>query len=789
MTTLINEIAALPHRLVLVLDDYHLITSESVHGGLTFLLDHMPPKLRLVIAGRTDPPLPLHLWRARRQVTELRAADLRFTSEEAAAFLNEAMGLGLPAEQVTALKRRTEGWITGLQLAALSMQGRDDVAGFVQAFAGSHRYVLDYLAEEVLHRQTQAVQTFLLQTSVLERLAAPLCDAVTGHEDGFETLRALDRANLFIVPLDDERRWYRYHHLFAEVLRAFLRRDVGKEGLAPLHTRAAEWYEAHGEINAAFKHAIAAQDFERAARLVEENWLRVGHAGNMNTILRWLESMPDEIIQERPMLRMAFAWALWLTGQTDAVEPYLDAVATTWEGQPTADVADPHQVRLRVGTLILRMYLARHRGQLEEMLGFARRALALAPPDDALLRGYGHLGLAHAYHELGDYEESRSACVEGMSLMRTASNVSSANLTTFYLCRMLTLLGRLGQADQVVRKALQLANAQELAQSPACGILHVALASVSRERNDLEKAEAHLGQGLILSRQGGHHDCVRNGALLMARLRLAEGHPEGALEAIQEAEQAIAAAQMPLASAELAAWQSQVWIAQGNLSAAARWAEEAVHRPGQDRGYTRQIEALTRARVLRAQGKLDQALDQLTLCQQMADETGAWGWAIEIGIIRALVYGALGNRAEALADLGRALARAEPEGYVQVFVDEGRPMAALLNEFLDAQSRGRRADLPNVSQEFVCRLLDALDQTTAGQEPAATSDPSLIEPLTERELEVLRLMATGLSNQEIADELVVALGTVKAHLHNIYGKLSVRGRTQAAARARELNLL
>jgi LuxR family maltose regulon positive regulatory protein len=603
-------------------------------------------------------------------------------------------------------------------------------------------------------------------------------------------LKTLERTNLFIVPLDDERCWYRYHHLFAEVLRAFLRRDVGKEGLAPLHTRAAEWYEEQEEINAAFKHAVAAQDFERAARLIEENWLRVGHAGNMNTILRRLETIPGEIIQERPMLSMAFAWALWLTGQMDAVEPHLEAVATTWEGQPTADVADPRQVRLRVGTLILRMYLARHRGQLEEMLGFARRALALAPPDDALLRGYGHLGLAHAYHELGDYEESRSACVEGMSLMRTAGNFSSANLTAFYLCRVLTLLGRLAQADQVVRQALQLTNTQELGQTPACGILYVALASVSRERSDLEEAEAHLGQGLTLSRQGGHHDCVRNGALLMARLRLAQGHPGGALEAIEEAEQAISAAEMPLASAELAAWKARVWIAQENLSAAARWAEEAAHRPGQDRGYTRQIEALTRARVLRAQGKLDQALDQLTLCQQMAEETGAWGWAIEIGIIMALVHAALGNQAEALADLGRALARAEPEGYVQVFVDEGRPMAALLTEFLDAQSRGRRADLPNVSQEFVCRLLDALDQTTAGQEPATTSVPSpLIEPLTERELEVLRLMAKGLSNREIADELVVALGTVKTHLHNIYGKLGVRGRTQAAARAQELQLL
>jgi LuxR family maltose regulon positive regulatory protein len=772
----INEVAAIPGRLVLVLDDYHLITNRTIHEGLAFLLEQMPPGLHLVIASRVDPPLPLHLLRGRRQLVELHAADLRFTADEAAAFLNEVMGLGLSADKVAALARRTEGWITGLQLAALSMAGRDDVAGFVSAFAGSHRYVLDYLAEEVLHRQPPAVQTFLLQTSILERLTAPLCEAVTGQAGGHETLEKLERGNLFVVPLDDERRWYRYHHLFAEVLRAFLQRSAGAEGLAGLHRRAAGWYEAQGLADDAFKHAMAARDLEGAARIIDENWVQVGHAGEMNTVLGWLASMPQEVVREQPALSMAYAWALWLTGQMDAVEPHLDAADERWAQQAAADGADPNWNLWRAGIVALRTQLARNRGQLAEAMGFARETLALAAPGDALLQSYGHLGLAHASRELGDYDQALPGYAQGMALMRVAGNLAAASLAAFYLCRLLQIQGRQSQATEVVAEALAFMEARGMADSPACGLLYVASAGLLCERHELAEAGTQLQRGLDLGRLGGHHDFVRNALIAMARLRLARGDPSGALAAMEEAEGVTPAAEMPLVGAEVAAHKARVWIAQGRLAEAARWAAETAGRRGQDNGYTRRVEATTRARVLLAGGDLGQALDLLAACREKAQAGGSRGWLVEIEILRALVLEGQGQRAEALAALGRALAEAEAQGAVQVFVDEGAPMAGLLAALLAAR--------PGELMAYTRRLLATLGG--ADQDQAASP---LMEPLTAREREVLALMAAGLSNRQICEALVISIGTVKAHLHNIYGKLGVQNRTEAAARARELEIL
>jgi LuxR family maltose regulon positive regulatory protein len=783
LTTLINELCSLSTDLVLILEDYHTIETGAIHRALTFLLDNLPPQVHLVISTRADPPLPLSRWRSRGMLVEIHADHLRFTSQECVAYLNDTMDLNLIPGDITALNRRTEGWIVGLQLAALALRSKraqQDISAFVQAFSGSHQYVLDYLVEEVLAHQDKVVQTFLLQTSILSRLTGPLCDAVVGRDDGQEMLEALDTANLFLVPLDDERRWYRYHHLFAEVLRVRLRRAAGKEILAPLHRRAGEWYEDHGEIPEAFRHAIAADDFETAARLIEENWLRMGHAGEMNTILRWLESIPEAVIRARPMLAGAYAWVLWLTGHMDAVEPYLDAAGEAWERQAAAGTFDPEHARWQAGGPALRTNLARHRGQLEEAIHYAHQTLAMASPDDALLCSYGHLGLAHAYRELGDYEQSLSAYVTGMPLARAAGNIAAANIAAFYLCRVLQLQGHLHQAAEAVREALQFTETLGMGRSPASAILHIALANLLCEWNQIQEAQDRLHLGQELAKLGGHHELLRNAGIASARLRWVQGDSDGALAAIQEAERATAKDGMPLASAELAAYKAKVWLAQGNVAAAARWAEQAAHRPGQDRGYTRQIEGVIRARVLLAHGWMEQAVGQLAACQQAAEQSGGLGWAVEIAILSALVHDALGQRADALVDLQRALAQAEPEGYVQVFLEEGEPLAALLRQ---AASLGS-------ARAYARQLLGAMDGMASKHQPTAALTPSpLVEPLTERELEVLRLMAAGLSNREIADELVLALGTVKAHLHNVYGKLGVRRRTEAAARARELRLL
>jgi LuxR family maltose regulon positive regulatory protein len=773
------------------LDDYHTIEDRAIHNALTFLLDNRPPPVHLIISTRADPPLPLSRWRSRGMMVQIHADCLRFTQQESAAYLNDVMDLNLVPEDVTALNHRTEGWIVGLQMAALALQGKglpQEATAFVQAFSGTHHFILDYLVGEVLAQQPEEVQTFLLRTSILGRLTGPLCDAVrfgkgetdTGTADGQAMLEALDTANLFLVPLDDERRWYRYHHLFAEVLRARLQRAAGKEWLAPLHTRAAVWFEGHGWVGQAFRHAVAAQDLERAGRLIEENWLRMGHAGEMNTVLGWLESMPDEVVRARPMLSGAYAWVLWLTGHMDAAEPYLDAADVAWERDEAAGTLDQNHIRWRAGGPALRTALARHRGHLDEAIHFARQTMDLAVPDDALLQSYGHLGLAHTYRELGDYGRSLSAYFEGMPLARAAGNIAAANIAVFYLSRVLQLQGHLHRAAETVREALQFAKARGLEKSPACGILHTALANLLCEWSELQGAEDHALRGLEMARLGGHHELLRNGGIVLARLRLAQGDPAGALNAIREAEQAIPRAEMPLASAELAACKARIRLAQGDLAAAGRWAEGAALRPGQDRGYTRQIEAVTLARVLLARGRLGQALDQLAACQRAAEESGGQGWAVELGILRALAQEARGNRADAVADLESALVHAEPEGIMQVFLDEGAPMAALL----------RRGASLGIAPAHVDRLLDAHEKAASRAEPLTVPSPSpLVEPLTEREGEVLRLIAAGLSNREVADELVLALGTVKAHLHNIYGKLGVRSRVQAAARARELQLL
>ncbi len=796
VTALVNELAPLPRQIVLVLDDYHAITSQAVNGAVTFLLENLPPTLQLVISTRADPPIPIARLRSRGQVVELRAGDLRFTPDEAAAFLSRTMGLALSPEQAAALGERTEGWVAGLQLAALSMRGRDDVDGFIRGFAGANRFILDFLVEEVLSREPEEVQSFLLQTAVLDRLSGPLCDAVTGASDGRQMLERLDRRNLFVTPLDDNRCWYRYHHLFAGLLQARLYQS-GPEPAARLLSRAAEWCEREGQVAEAVGYALAAKDYARAGSLVARQWGVVANSGEIETVWSWLAALPEEMVRNSAALSIVACWVLWLKGEMAAIEArLLDAEAAL--GRPAArdpsGAAGALDTALPVQLAALHSLVARYSGDFAAACAHAERGLALMPGDAptqpyAQLRSLVSLALASACDGAGDLKRAVAAYAESIRWSRLGRNAAGVAVT-YRLIGALRLLGRLRAADEACREALRFVEEQGMARVPAAGILHVAMAEVLLEQNELEAAEGELAQGAELGRRSGRMDGAKNAVPARARLRLARGDASGALAAIGEAEAALGEPPPPLALAELLALKAKVLARQGRLGEAAQRAEEAVRLAGRDRGQTGEMAALAACRARAAQSEPDEAVAQLSRSLAAAEGAGRWGAAIELRILRSLALARQGERRAAEAELERALALAEPEGYVRTLIDEGEPLAHLLRG-LAARPR-RTAGSGGCSAGYLTTLLAAFG-APGGSLPSTGLHPPgrspLVEPLSERELEVLRLMADGLTNEQIAGRLIIALGTAKAHVHNISGKLGAQNRAHAVARAKELGLL
>ena len=771
LTALINEIAAAAVPLVLVLDDYHVVEEQVIHNALTFLLEHVPPQMHLAIATRADPSLPLARLRGRGQLTELRAADLRFTTEEAAAFLNQVMGLGLCDDDVGALEARAEGWIAGLQMAALSMQGQEDRPAFIAAFTGSHRYVMDYLVEEVFNRRPPHIQEFLLRTSVLDRLSGPLCDALTGQANGQAMLEKLERLNLFTVPLDHHRRWYRYHHLFADLLRDRLR-QTQPERVSELHRRASEWYEREGLAVEAFQHALAAGDLERAVRLVEENARNMVQRGKLATLLKWLKALPDEVVRSRPRLCVAYGWALLFTGQAGAVEPRLQDAETALAQRVALRLADSdeQEIAALLGEVaLLRLLFARYQEDLPRAIELSQQALEQVGQDDFFARGLVHLNLGVALRRSGDMTGAVQACTEAVRYCRAAGNTMAATIATYNLSRLYGLQGQLRRAAEVCQQVLQSA---EKWTGPGLGMLYLGMADVLYEWNKLAAAEQHVREGLALGEPGGYLSLLTNGYILLARVRQACGDAQGARDAIRRLGQAVEQRDLLQTFVEeVAAYRAWSWLMEGDLGAAARWAQ-TIEPSLDDRLDTlREFQWITLVRVLLAQGRPDDARPLLEHLLHTAEAEGRMGKAIEILALQALARQACGDAAGALAALQRALVLGEPEGYVRSFVDESTPMATLLRRAL---SRG-------MAPHYVRRLLAAFAEPTVEQ--------PLIEPLTRRELEVLRLIAAGLRNQEIADQLVISLATVKRHITNIYGKLGVSHRTQAVARAQELDLV
>jgi LuxR family maltose regulon positive regulatory protein len=796
LTTLLNEVSAAPEDFILVLDDYHVIEAGAVEDALAFLIEHLPPRMHLGIATREDPQLPLARLRARGQLTELRAADLRFTTFEAAEFLEGAMGLDLSAQDIAALESSTEGWIAGLQLAALSMRGRKDATGFIESFTGSHRFVLDYLVEEVLQQQPDRVRTFLLQTSILERLSGPLCDALTGQEDGRGMLEALERGNLFVVPLDDERYWYRYHHLFADVLSAHLMQEQ-PDRVATLHRRASEWYEHNGLPADAIRHALAAEDFGRAASLVELAALEMLGSGQEETLFGWLEALPDELVRFRPVLGVYYAFAsLGHIGLEAAearlqdAERWLDTMANTSE-QPASSgemvVVDEDGYRSLPGTIsVARAYIAGARGDVRGTVKHARRAVDLLPEDDHLWRGAAASLLGIAYWTSGDLEAAHRSFADGVSHQQMTGQTRWQIASTYILADIRIAQGRLREAVRTYEQSLRIAEEQG---EPVWGTAHlyVGLGELHRERGDLEAANQHLLRSKELGEHFGLPETRYRWYVAMARIKEAQGDLDAALDLLDEAERQYVESPDPDVR-PIAALKTRVWVAQGRLAEALGWTREQGLSAHDDLSYLREFEHITLARMLIARYKSDreeryihEAMGLLERLLKAAEEGGRMGSVIEILVLQALAHEAQGDIPSALAPLARALTLAEPEGYVRTFVDEGAPMARLLSE---AVERG-------ISLDYTGRLLAAFD--TGAQLSGAGSYPApaeiLAEPLSRRELEVLRLIAEGLSNREIGERLFLALDTVKGHNRRIFAKLLVGRRTEAVARARELGLL
>ncbi|MFN8488906.1 MAG: LuxR C-terminal-related transcriptional regulator [Caldilineaceae bacterium] len=812
LTSLLNEISVLPDHFFLILDDYHLIDSQVVDQALAFLVEHQPPQMHLVIATREDPSLPLARLRARGQLTELRTADLRFTPAEAADFLNRMMGLKLSDGDVAALETRTEGWIAGLQLAALSMQGRGDTASFIQAFTGSHRFVLDYLVEEVLQNQSESIRDFLLQTSLLDRFCAALCNAVTERQDGKEMLDLLEHSNLFLIALDDQRQWYRYHHLFAEVLQTYLR-EAQPDQVAILHGRASAWFEQNGLRADAIRHALAAKDFERAAGLIE----LAGPATEDGSIqwvtwLGWVKTLPEALIHARPVLNVWYAYALLGRGELEAAasrfqdaERWLEPAEPAQVQQETPPVemvvVDKAQFKSLAATIAVgRAYIAQTLGNIPDTVRYASRVLELTAADP-FRHSQAAMLLGMTYWTSGDLQAAERVFANYTMKLRIAGNLADAISTTAVLADIRKGLGRLQAAIGAVEQCLHFVMDQGTPIPFDTADLYRALSELVLEQGNSEVAAQHLQKGKELGEKAQLPVLRYRLRIAQARFKQTQADLDGALRLLDEAERLYIRSPLP-DFCPISAMKARIWVVQGKLTQALAWVRERGLSPDDDLSYLGEFEHITLARILIAQyqseGRDDsmhavaRLLDRLL---QAAEEGGRMGSVIELLVLQALAHqanapNARGDIAPALAPLARALTLAEPEGYVRLFVDKGEPMRLLLSDFAQSPRSGRL----RLSDRPLDVYIDGLLLAFSPAKPAPIQNlksniQNLLEPLSEYELEVLRLLRTELSGPEIARTRMVSLNTIRTHTQHIYAKLGVNNRRAAVRRAEELGLL
>ena len=793
VSALINDVVADPGLpdVLLVLDDYHLISSDTLQASVRFLLAHRPPQLRIVLASRSDPPLGLARYRGRGELAEVRAADLRFNVDEAAELLRQVSAdLDLPS--AAALAERTEGWAVGLQLAALSLRTQPDVARFVAAFTGSHRYVLDYLTEEVLGRQREDLRNFLLETSVLERLNGSLCHAVTGRDDSQELLEEVDRSGLFVVQLDDVRGWWRYHHLFADLLRTRLEQDP--EHARRLHRNAVRWYEQHGLPDPAIRHALAAGELEWAARLVEEHFDTVFNLrGEQATIQSWLPALPEDLVRSRPRLLLAQAQMASMRGDLQAMEPLLDAAervigrADEEPFEPSTGPEGSLLVNARAMLALQRSYAAQLRGDAAATAALTREAMEHLGENELMLSSaiQGFLATAEWLH--GRLDAAGEAFEASIGWWRREGQVTTTAWGYYCLARLRRGQGRLDAVAATCERALEAAGQPGQPLRPAAGPALVGLGQVAYQRGDLDGALEYVNRGITLCRQFVHTPPLAAGLVTLAWIRQASGDRHGARDAMAEAE-SFAAGPAGLLN-PVPAQRARLLLAQGDPTSAARWADDCGLGPGDPPDYPREPGHLVLARLLIAQGHPELAVALLDRLDRAAAAQNRAGSLIEIRAIRATALSALGDETGATAALTTALEIGCPQGYVRVFADEGPAMAAVLGRLIAAQRGDQQA--ARIPLACLARLQRAFDGgRAAGGGPAADSrTPRLIEQLTGRELEVLAMLAAGRSNQSIASHLVISLDTVKKHVSHLLGKLGAANRTEAVARGRELGLI
>jgi LuxR family transcriptional regulator, maltose regulon positive regulatory protein len=796
LTALLNEITTLPDQTVLVLDDYHRVDAKPVDQTLTFLLEHLPPQIHLVITTREDPNLPLARLRARGQLIELRSADLRFIPSEAAGFVNQMMGLNLSAEDIAALEMRTEGWIAGLQLAALAilaMQGQKDASSFIKSFTGTHHFVMDYLIEEVLHQQSEKVKIFLLHTSILDRMCGSLCDAVLldPSASGQETLEFVERANLFIFPLDNERHWYRYHHLFADLLRQRLGQSQTPEEIAKYHIRASEWYEKNGDAAEAFRHLIAARDFGRAAGLAEITWQAMYDSFQPAPWLGWVKQLPEEILCSRPVLCTQMAWGLMNAHEVNASESRLQDAERCLEGPSDGMViVNVDQFRtLPARIAFARAYNAQTQRDFLSAMKYAELALKLTPEENQYLRAQTTAILGATYLINGDLDAACRSMSDWIdSSMKVGDIFSAIAYAMAEKADILTAQGHLREALRIYQQALYLASDHESGVQRVMAHHYLGMAMLYHEMGDDEAAGQHLQKSLGL---GGIHrsvDWSYRRCIAQARLKESMGELEAAIDLLGEAKRFYIKTLIPY-TRPIDAIKARIYLKQGRLFKAEEWVHEQGLLVDDELSYLREYEHITLARVLLAEYQknreehvIHEVLNLLERLLMAAEDQNRMGSVLEILVTQTLVYQAQGGPILAFTSLERALTLAQPEGYVRIFADEGEPMRTLLLDFRAAKEKQPLSNEYEL-KEYVGKLLSAFSQ------PKDMPPSNLVELLSQRELEILRLIAQGLSNREISERLFLALSSVKGHNQMIFSKLQVQSRTEAVAQAREMNLL